>query len=168
MKNINPEQLSSTYDIRKLTMEDVDRIYAFCAGNTQYYEYCGKDISVELIENDLTVVPPGIPMGQKYYVGFFDKSKLVAIMDLVDGYPDQDTAYIGFFMMNHELQGVGIGSKIVSEVLQYLHEIDFKHCRLGIDKHNPQSNHFWKKNGFEIIREVTLETGTVLVAERQL
>ena len=63
MKNINPKQLSSTYDIRKLTMDDVDRIYAFCAGNTQYYEYCGKDISVELIENDLTAVPPGIPMG---------------------------------------------------------------------------------------------------------
>ena len=41
-------------------------------------------------------------------------------------------------------------------------------CRLGIDKDNPQSNRFWKKNGFEVIREVKQENGTVLVAEKNL
>lgn len=38
----------------------------------------------------------------------------------------------------------------------------------GIDKDNPQSNHFWRKNGFEIIREVEIEEGMILVAEKQL
>ena len=29
----------------------------------------------------------------------------------------------------------------------------FKKVRIGVDKENPQSNSFWKKNGFYIIAE---------------
>ena len=30
--------------------------------------------------------------------------------------------------------------------------------RLAIDKGNPQSSHFWKKNGFEVIAEADLDS----------
>ena len=40
--------------------------------------------------------------------------------------------------------------------------------RLAIDKGNPQSAHFWKKNGFIVIKEVDREGWTVLVSEKQL
>jgi len=53
-------------------------------------------------------------------------------------------------------------------LLKYLSEQGFKKCQLGIDKDNPQSNHFWRKNGFEVIREVEIEEGLILVAEKQL
>lgn len=93
---------------------------------------------------------------------------LVAIMDLIDGYPDEDCTYIGFFMMNKEIQGKGLGSSIISEALDYLKSIGFTSCRLAIDKDNPQSNHFWKKNGFEVIREIVRDEGTILEAKRGL
>ena len=168
MKKIDIKKLSRRYDVRKLISDDVQMIYTFCKSNTQYYKYCGKEISVELIEKDIEITPPGIPIEQKYYIGFFDNGKLVAIMDLVDGYPSCDYAYIGFFMMDYELQGKGIGSIIISEALEYLHEQGFQKSQLGIDKDNPQSNHFWRKNGFEVIREVEIEEGIILVAEKQL
>lgn len=168
MQRIEVKNLSKKYDIRKLNNADVELIYTFCKSNTQYYEYCGKDLSMELIENDLIIAPPGIPTEQKYYVGFFEKGELIAVMDLIAGFPDENTAYIGFLMMNSALQGVGIGSGIVSEVLGCLKGYGFQKCRLGIDKANPQSNHFWKKNGFEVIREVALDEGIILVAEKQL
>ena len=168
MKRVEVARLSNTYDVRKLTTDDVDMIHTFCAGNTQYYKYCGKELSVKLIENDLVALPPGISMEQKYYVGFFEKSKLIAVMDLIDGYPNAQTAYIGFFMMNHELQGQGIGTKIISEVFHYLHHLGFTHCRLGIDRDNPQSNHFWRKNSFQVIREVEYGSDFILVAEKLL
>lgn len=53
-----------------------------------------------------------------------------------------DTAFIGFFMMNKSLQGRGVGTALVSEVLAYLTALGFAAVRLGIDKENPQSNHF--------------------------
>ena len=52
----------------------------------------------------------------KYYVGFYDGDILVAIMDLIDGYPDSDTAFIGFFIMNRQLQGRQIGTSIIQEL----------------------------------------------------
>ena len=168
MREIDIKKLSRSYNVRKLNLDDVEMIYTFCKSNTQYYKYCGKGLSTELIESDLKITPPGISIEQKYYIGFFEQGKLIAIMDLIDGYPDCDFAYIGFFMMNSELQGIGNGSKIISEVLNYLKNIGFKKCQLGIDKANPQSNHFWRKNGFEVIREVVTEEGVILVAEKQL
>ena len=81
-----------------------------------------KNLLYELIEKDIEITPPGIPIEQKYYIGFFDNDKLVAVMDLVDGYPTCDYVYIGFFMMDCDLQGNGIGSKIVSESLEYNRE----------------------------------------------
>ena len=168
MKKLEITKLSKRYNVRKLNIDDVETIFHFCKSNTQYYTYCGKEPSIQLIERDLEITPPGIPIEQKYYIGFFKNEKLVAVMDLEDGYPNSDYAYIGFFMMNHELQGKGIGSQIVSESLEYLRGQGFKKCQLGIDKENPQSNHFWRKNGFEVIREVVQEEGTIMVAERLL
>lgn len=85
MKEIDIKKLSKRYTVRKLNLDDVQMIYTFYKRNTQYYEYCGKEPSIELI-----------------------------------------------------------------------------------DKDNPQSNHFWRKNGFEIIREVEIEEGIILAAEKQL
>ena len=168
MKKIHCEKFSSEYSVRRMSLDDVDIIYDLCLGNTQYYEYCTKEPSRELIESDLTITPPGIPMEQKFYVGFFGGDDLVAVMDLIDGYPDEESTFLGFFMMKKELQGTGNGSRIISGVMDYLKELGFVRCQLGIDKDNPQSNHFWKKNGFEVIRVVEQEEGTILVAERTL
>lgn len=46
---------------------------------------------------------------------------------------DADTAFIGFFMMNKSLQGRGVGTALVSEVLAYLTALGFAAVRLGID-----------------------------------
>ena len=162
------DKLSKTYDVRKLSEADMEMLYAFCSGNPKFYDYCGMDVSVELIERDMKEAPPGIPMEQKHYIGFFENEKLVAIMDLIDGYPCNSCAYIGLFMMNSEMQGRGIGSSIVLEVFDYLKEQGMESCRLAINKFNPQSNHFWRKHGFEIIKEMEIEVGPVFLAEKVL
>lgn len=168
MPAINIHALSTRLRTRPLCLDDVDALLAFCRCNTQFYAYCGKEPSAELIRQDLTLTPPGIPPEQKYYFGFFDGDTLLAVMDLVAGYPQDDCAFIGFFMMNHAMQGKGIGSAIITEALDSLKSQGFCLCRLGIDKDNPQSNHFWRKNGFRVIREVQRDNGVILLAERLL
>ena len=71
-------------------------------------------------------------------------------------------------MMNRQLQGSQIGTNIIQELCLYLKETSLKRFLLGIDKENPQSNHFWAKNGFSVIREVEQDEGTILVAEKCL
>ena len=160
--------LSSRYAVRLMRDSNANDILDFCLQNTQYYQYCGKQPSKELVLNDLHITPPGIEMSSKYYVGFYDNTVLVAIMDMINGYPSSDYGYIGFFMVNKQLQGSQIGTGIIQEVCRYLKKNGIKTVRLGIDKGNPQSNHFWKKNGFLVIKEVEQDGGIVLVAEKTL
>ena len=168
MKNIQIEKLSNSYTIRRLTDADVPMLYAWMLRNDQYFQYCGGGTTPERVRQDLTLCPPGTTPAQKHYVGFFNADTLVAVMDLIDGYPDADTAFIGFFMMNKDLQGQETGTAIVRDVLAALRALGYTAVRLGIDKENPQSNHFWRKNGFAVLREAAQERGIVLLAERRL
>ncbi|MBR4193859.1 MAG: GNAT family N-acetyltransferase [Oscillospiraceae bacterium] len=162
------QKLSDHYQVRRMQDTDADAILALCLQNTQYYQYCGKQPSRELILNDLHITPPGIGPSDKYYTGFYSETDLAAVLDLIDGYPDQNACWIGFFMMNKRLQGRQLGTEIIQHLCRYLREAGYTMLRLGIDKDNPQSTHFWKKNGFRVVREVKQDEGTILVAEKAL
>ena len=161
-------KLSTQYRIRYMDDSDADALLGFCLQNDQYYRYCGKQPSRELILHDLHITPPNTSADAKYYIGFYDGDILVAIMDLIDGYPDSDTAFIGFCMRNRQLQGHQIGTSIIQELCLYLKETGLNRVLLGLDKKNPQSNAFWAKNGISVIREVEQEDGTILMAEKCL
>ena len=165
---IDISKLSRIYDIRRMDDSDVDSILNFCRKNTQFYEYCEAEPTREQVLNDPHITPPGIGLSDKYYIGFYQKGTLVSVMDLIDGYPEPEIAFIGFFMMNKDLQGRGVGTAIIRETAAYLKATGKTTIRLAIDKGNPQSTHFWKKNGFIVIKEVDRNGWTALVAEKQL
>ena len=165
---INVLEFSKEYEVRKMGDSDAENILNLCCGNAQFYRYCEAEPTIEQVLYDLHITPPNISMSDKYYVGFYEDRTLVAVMDLIDGYPNKDIAYIGFFMMNPTYLGNQMGTAIIREVIDYLRSIGKKAVRLAIDKGNPQSTHFWKKNGFEIISEADVNGWTKLVAEKQL
>ena len=105
------------------------------------------------ILEDMDALPPGKPLNDKYYIGFFKRDKLIAVMDLIMDYPKKNTAFIGLFMMDVNYQNKGVGSKVIGEVLSYLKSANCENIRLGVDKGNPQSNSFWNKNGFVAVGE---------------
>lgn len=145
---MNIKLLSNTFDVRRLNIEDTELIYNLSCKNRIYYQFHPPFVTRESIQEDIRALPPGKDYSDKYYVGFFKKETLIAIMDLILEYPTKDTAFIGLFMMDFEYQNKNIGSKIISECAKYLKILGFHKIRLGVDKENPQSNAFWKKNGF--------------------
>ena len=140
--------LSSKFTVRYLTSDDVDIIYNLCAKNELFYKYHPPFVSRESIIEDMSALPPGKEMKDKFYIGFFEKEKLAAVMDLILDYPKEKTAFIGFFMMQQEYQGKGIGTGIIQECINCLEKNGYSKIRLAIDKGNPQSEAFWTKNGF--------------------
>ena len=165
---IDIARLSGHYAVRKLDESDADSILALCKENPQFYKYCEAKPTKEQVLGDLRITPPGIALSDKYYVGFFCGHVLVAVMDLIDGYPTPDTAYIGFFMLRRSLQGRQIGSAIIGEASAYLKSAGKTAIRLAIDKKNPQSTHFWQKNGFQTVKEVDRNGWPMLVAQKTL
>ncbi|MBR4434734.1 MAG: GNAT family N-acetyltransferase [Clostridia bacterium] len=160
--------LSKHYAVRKLNNSDADAVLRLCMENTQFYEYCEARPTKEQVLNDMSITPPGISVQDKYYIGFFQDDDLIAVMDLIDGYPKPDVAFIGFFMMKKALQGRRIGSSVIKECAAYLKTVGISAIRLGSDKANPQSTNFWKKNGFSVIKEIDRDGWTVLLAEKTL
>lgn len=77
------------------------------------------------IREDLHALPPGKTEMDKFYIGYFDQCNLVAVMDLILAFPDDETASIGLFMMNQKYQGGGIGSKIIEDAAGFLNQKDF-------------------------------------------
>ncbi|MBR3795833.1 MAG: GNAT family N-acetyltransferase [Clostridia bacterium] len=168
MRRLQSDKFSDVYSVRLLDETDIPMISALCRGNTQFYSYCGQPFSEETIRSDLYITPPGKGLEDKYYTGFFCDEQLCAVMDLIDGYPDDTTAFIGFFMLDKEIQGEGRGSAMITELCAYLKRMGCARVQLGIDKDNPQSTHFWKKNGFLSVREIVRPEGTIILAQRML
>ena len=163
------EKLSKQYTVRKLADTDVAAVYALCRENPQYYQYCPPFVTEDSIRADMAALPPRKAVEDKYYLGFYEEDRLIAVMDLILGFPKEETAFVGFFMMNKEYQGKGIGTALMQEVYAYLKQCGFKFVRLGFAKGNPQSEHFWLKNGFERTGVEAQNDGyVVVVLEKEL
>lgn len=145
--------LSKKFRVRKLELNDVDIVYDMSCKNEIFYKYHPPFVTKESIIEDMEALPPNKGYDDKYYIGFFEKDSLVAIMDLILGYPTEKTAFIGLFMINVQYQKKGIGSNIVADICAYLKRLGYKEVRIGVDKGNPQSNAFWLKNRFHIVSE---------------
>ena len=105
---IEIQRLSNQYIVRELSKNDVEAIYELCAGNEQFYRYHPPFVTRESILGDLKDLPPGKTLEDKLFVGFYDNDILIAVMDLILGFPNKETAFIGLFMMNMAYQGRGI------------------------------------------------------------
>lgn len=105
----------------------------------------------------------------RFYAAFRREGALIAVADLILGYPDAATAYIGLFMVDAAVQGQGIGSRIFSGLADALRQEGFARVRLACMQGNRQSEGFWRHNGFLPTGEVR-ETahGTALLMQRAL
>lgn len=163
------QKLSKKFMVRKLNDTDIDKIYEVMNGNPQYFQYCPPMATAQSIADDMNALPPRTTYDDKYYIGYFEEEKLVAVMDLILNFPNENTAFIGFFMMNTAYQGRGIGTELLEECCKTLREENYQYIRLGFAKGNPQSEAFWIKNGF--VRtgvEDVQERYTVVVMERPI
>lgn len=148
MRRLDIAALSSTYAVRPLTPEDVDAVLALAAGNELFYRYHPPLPDRESILSDMTALPPRKGPEDKYFLGLFQGERLTAVMDLILGYPEADSAWMGWFILSPARQGRGVGSGILRDVEAALRAAGFRTLRLAVDRGNPQSWAFWTKNGY--------------------
>ncbi len=161
--------LSPSYRVRLLTEQDVPEVLALCQGNPLFYRHCPPFATAQSIFEDMVKLPPRTLPEDKAYIGFFDGDMLIAVMDLIRNYPEQDATFIGFFMTLASQQGNGLGSRIIAGLCAALASQGCPYIRLGWIEGNPQSQHFWRKNGFiETGVKSQQEAYTIIFAQRNL
>lgn len=158
-----------SYTVRQLTEQDIPDVYVLCKSNPVYYEYMKLEPTLENLAEAMRELPPGKSMKDKYFMGFFRDNHLLAILDLIMEYPDEKTAFIGWFMVKKEYQKAGTGSAIIEELLSLLKKEGCIYARLGYIKGNRQSENFWKKSGFEAAgTETKTDQYTIVTMQRTL
>lgn len=163
------KKLSTSYQVKKLSTSDANKAFALVQSNPIYFAYCPPQATRHSIIEDMTVVPANKSLDDKYYLGFFDGNELVAILDLITNYPDENSAWIGFFMVDAKYQKKGIGSSIIQNVVTGVKQAGLKRIELAYAKGNAQSEKFLLKNGFvKDGREIPVPGYTVVVMEQQL
>ena len=134
-------------ELRRICEADIPAVLALCQSNPLFYHHCPPPPCEQSIRSDMAALPPGKTAQDKYYLGIWHNDRLAAVWDLILGFPDDSTAFWGFFMVDASLQGNGFGSAVVQALCGMLTG-HFAHIRLGFVSTNPQSRHFWLKNGF--------------------
>lgn len=155
--------------VRRLTEADVEQVYALCIGNPLYYEYHPPVVTRDAVRADMNSLPPGMAPEDKYFIGFFQQGCLFAIMDLISGYPERDIAFIGLFMVDSSCQTKGVGTALIRRLCAGLRGMGFRAVRLAWIDGNPQSEHFWRKNRFTVLKKTdSLDGCACVLAQREL
>ena len=164
---MNISGLSTKYEVSPVSVDNVKEIYELCMKNTLFYLYCPPYVTESSILEDLR---PSKSNRVNINLGFYDHGKLIAILYLVDNYPEEGTVFIRLFMTDVSVQHKGVGTLIISELSAALALQGYKKLRLGWVEGNLQSQNFWQKNVFTTTGESygCKEYYFVTVAERPL
>jgi len=137
------------YKIVKIEDSNIGQVFNLCKQNKKYYEYLQEKASLDGVKSIINELPPNTTIDKKYFVGFYKANRLVAILDLIDGYPDENNAFIGLFMIDVNCQGKGVGQDIIKNILNSLKNNNYSGVGLGVIDKNKEALSFWKKMGFE-------------------
>lgn len=168
MKTFSIDGLSRQYQVKRLGVDDLDDLFELCSQNKTYYYYCPPMVTKESIQQDMVALPANKGMEDKAYVGFYQEGQLIAVMDLISGYPENKTLYIGFFMIQVSLHRQKVGSALFSEVVSFAQKRGYQSIQLGWMKENSQASGFWLANGFKPIGQKDRKGQLVIEARLKL
>ena len=163
---LDVQAFGTSYDVRRLTEADITDVVMLARSNRRFYRQLGMRPSRARLTEIVSNIPKGgdyagnvaedRSVGRAaetatYFVGFFDgEGDLVAVLDLICGHPEPDCAFIGWFMVDADLQGQGIGSGIFADVRAALKAQGYNHLALKCPKVSDSALEFWKGQGFAL------------------
>lgn len=164
--------------IRRLGAADagrIDALNAACADFVRLVE--GRDPRPGEGAELLAARPPGVGAAAKRVYGLWTSSapqggELAGVLDLVDGYPDAGTWFIGLLMFAPAQRGRGDGLRLVEALERWCAARSARRLQLIVQVQNQAGLAFWRRAGFaEVGRAVQrVETGenAVIRMERQV
>lgn len=119
---------------------------------------------------ELSALPPGKPLQDKCFGGYWVDGALIGCMDLIRGYPEPDIAYLGLLLFASAHRGAGHGVAALSHLSDLARSWGCARMRLAVIDKNVRGLRFWRREGFaELYRKPTVEyTGDAIVLQRTL
>ncbi len=146
---LDVQTLSSAFEVRALGSEDLPEVFALARSNRVYYRYLGERPTKANLTALIARLPEGAEPQAKHFVGFYDEDGyLVAVTDLVCGWPSEAEAFVGWFMVAADMQRQGIGSQLVADLRAALEAQGFKRVSLQLPERDREGIAFWQAQGY--------------------
>lgn len=146
------------YNIITISENNIDDVLSLMKSNTYFYSKTqGHMVTREECLEDLHALPPHVPFSNKTYVAFYEKESCIAVIDFIEGYPNESTGYIGLFMLHEKVHRKGIGEKLLKGLCEVAKDIGLTHIELACYEENERGHMFWTKMGFQEIRRSNRE-----------
>ena len=161
--------LSTQYVVRRITEADISPVYRLAKSNARYYEYMNTVPTRESLTEVISELPEGASKNSKHFVGFYnDDDVLVAVMDLITGWPERDDAFIGWLMVEGDMLGRGVGSGIFADVRAAMKAAGYDYLSLGCIEANEEARKFWEGQGFRATGEEQQSDYKVILMGRDI
>ncbi|MCI8387697.1 MAG: GNAT family N-acetyltransferase [Clostridiales bacterium] len=141
------------FNIELITQDNLNSYENIFYCNQEYYlitdgRAATKQDCIETIEYG-----NGFPENICYCIGFSLNGEAVAILSILEGYPETDTLYIGLFLMNENFKRKSIGTKIISTLIDESFSTQYSSIKLSVQDNNICGYSFWSKLGFKVTKK---------------
>ena len=158
------------HTVRRATAADAPLIQSLFAADPEYFP---RVEGAPLRDDEALIVlderPPEFPRDRKHVFVVDD----VALLDMLEGFPDARTWFLGLIFLAPAARGRGLGTRLVEATCDHARGHGAAALRLAVATSNPGAERLYKRLGFTFVarRQRTVHTGAVidlLVLERVL
>ncbi len=153
---INEYWKTEELTVRRATYADKDRLKEICSSWENKTELEGEEFPDSYIEDCLTEgdLPPVHNADKSnYYLMVIEDTdnRVVGFFDIYHGYPDENTLWIGMYVIDKNSQGKSYGRESIQEFTRQAQSAGWKALGLAVYMKNWKGLRFWQKNGFDKI-----------------
>lgn len=134
---------------RRLDSHHEAEVVAFCAQCSAFFTLVmGECSATDAARNLMESRPQRVEASRKHVIGFECGGALVAIVDVLEGFPDESDWYVGLLLLSPDARGHGLGSEIWKAVEAWIYAAGGRQAKLIVQEQNPDGAAFWRAAGF--------------------
>ncbi|KRM87403.1 GNAT family N-acetyltransferase [Lacticaseibacillus thailandensis] len=134
------------------SMADRHTVLDLYQGAAEYFRNNGDPYPDRaMVEHDRTARPDNVPADQKHFGILQLAGANIGVLDLLDGYPDAQTVYIGLLLLPAQYQHQGLGTRVVTGLAQHFAAAGRRQLRVAVVTTNQAVRSFWLERGFQVV-----------------
>ncbi len=155
------------WDIREVQGEDLEAVFTLLQSAPDDLALDETQPDLDGLREDLAALPPRCSRSQKHDVVFWREGRPEAVLDWVEGYPREQTLWIGLFLVAGPWQRQGLGKRLMSALSGAAYDGGMDSIRLACLKNNEAGHLFWEAMGYRDLRkDVSTDGKAVWIMER--
>ncbi|PLZ86379.1 MULTISPECIES: GNAT family N-acetyltransferase [Fischerella] len=153
---LSPDLNSLQFSTRFLNTADILQLAEFCIICNDFFELVEKQTASENTAREiLQARPSAVPPDNKIVLGFETDKQLVAVVELLRDYPQQNTWFVGLLLLLPEYRCSGYGTQLWQAIEKWIGEAGATEVKLIVQEQNPRARLFWERMGFSFEASVT-------------